>query len=182
MSDKIKIQKSIIFSGQIASGKTAHVDLVSLVLDQPVVSFSKYLKKVASSKNLPLTRPNLQNLGQIFIEEDPRCFLLKNIEFTYGETPNFLQIALFDGVRHFSIFKIINEISEKVFLIYFDVSPEEREQRYIIRENSSDISLLELEKHRTEIEIEKFKLVADIICTSDKSIKENVDKIVSLIS
>src|SRR5690606_8808253 len=123
--------------------------------------FGGYLKNLCVKKGIDITnrRNVLQNLGQSYIEDDPKNFLSEVIE--YYSTSN-KDIHIFEGVRHISIFNEIENSYTKIYSIYLDVPSRTRYNWYNTREKQIDTKIsyqkfIKKDNHRVEMEIEKLK-------------------------
>ena len=169
--------KSIIgICGRICSGKSYVADLIASEFSFPVASFGSYLKFYCEKNNLPTDRKYLQNLGQNFAEKEPIQFVINVIDHFIGNR----NAIIIEGIRHHSIFEIINTLSENTMSIFVDADQETRYNRYVQRKKNSDklktpSQFIKLDNHPVEIEIESLKPLCDIVVdsTEDYSIELN---------
>jgi dephospho-CoA kinase len=168
--------------GRISVGKSSIARALNASSDIPVTSFGAYLTKFSGSRNLPVDRKSLQDLGQKFIEEDHRQFL-ENVIEDVSATGR----VIIEGIRHSVILNDIKSVSTKSLLIYIDASVETRYNRYTARQkdNDSPLSFMEFvrkDNHIVESEIEPLKRSCDLIVNSEElGIDLITDKILSFL-
>src|ERR1700678_3025620 len=120
--------------GRISAGKSSIAKALSETTGIPFTSFGAYLVKYSKTAGLPTDRKSLQDLGEDFINKNPRQFLenvIKDISGSPGE-------IIVEGIRHAVILDEIKNISEKSFLVYIDATAETRFSRYINRKKEND--------------------------------------------
>lgn len=169
--------KSIIgISGRICSGKSYAADLIASDLSFPVASFGSYLKYYCAKNGLPTDRKSLQDVGQNLVDTNPNQFVISVINHFIGNKST----IIIEGIRHHSIFEIINTLSVNTLFIFVDADQETRYNRYAQGKKDSDqlktrSQFLEADNHPVELEIESLKLLCDIVVdsTEDYSIELN---------
>lgn len=169
--------KSIIgISGRICSGKSYAAELIASEFSVPVASFGGYLKYYCEKEGLPTDRKSLQYVGQNLVDTNPIQFVISVINHFIGSK----NLIVIEGIRHRSIFEIINTLSENTLSIFVHADQETRYERYTQREKDSDqmkthSQFIEADNHPVELEIESLKPLCDIVVdsTEDYSIELN---------
>jgi dephospho-CoA kinase len=165
------------FSGKIGSGKSTLSTTVAEDLRFLYSSFGSYVRKVATTRNIPFTRINLQDLGQELLSRNIHDFcigVLNDANWSIGKS------IVIDGIRHIEVIHELNRIvsPDSVKLVYLDISDEAiRKSRISNRE--SDIT--SSDKHTTENQIQDNSLMqtADLVVNSEKPIDVLCSEIVS---
>lgn len=153
------LDKVIIVSGRICSGKTTIAKLLSDRLSFPFGSFGGYLSAYSQHHKLKTDREGLQELGQQKVQTNPSQFVKDVIEF-YRGVPNSIVL---DGIRHRIIFDKIKELTRKPYSVYVEADVETRYQRYLLRANIDYPAFLLLDNHPVELETETLKPFCDVI-------------------
>ncbi len=167
----INLGKVIILIGEISSGKSTLAKCLSEELQIPKASFGAHLEDYCVKNNLPEDkRKDLQNLGQKMIEDNPVRFLQNVISFS-GPIP---PVMIFEGVRHYSILKEIERISDLCIVIFIDATYQQRLSRYLSREKRIDSIKTEADfqtasSHPVEKEVQSLKANSSIIIRSSDS-------------
>lgn len=167
------LKKAILIVGRISSGKSTIAQSVSSQYEIPIASFGGYLKDYCTKLGLPIGRNNLQNIGDRFINERPREFLLDVIKFSDNGGGK----MILEGVRHKVIFDMIKEICPNNISFFVEVSDQVRLARFLTRQKDSDIVKSESEfatmnSHPVELEVQSLKEFCDfIIESSDPKLK-----------
>ncbi len=172
-----KLNKVIILCGSICSGKTYTAGLISKSLGLPVASFGKYLKYYCESNNLPTDRKSLQDIGEKFVETTPEEFLDNVVNHFIGESNS----IIIEGVRHLSIFKLINNIAETKIGIFVEADDQTRYKRYSNREKDADNfktfeQFVLINQHPVELEILSLKPLCNFSVDSTKPLDDNFFK------
>lgn len=171
------LNKIIVLCGSICSGKTYTANLISKETGFPVASFGGYLKHYCKLNNIPITRKNLQDIGEHFVETRPKEFLDDVINYYVGESDT----LIIEGVRHISIFHFINKLAKNRITIYVEADQKTRYERYINRIKESDDFItfdkfLLLDKHPVELEIQSLKTRCGVVIDSTKPVDESLFK------
>ncbi len=162
-----RFDKAVIIIGEISAGKSTIAKLIASKYKIPIASFGGFLKAYSSRNNLVVDRRHLQDLGEHLIKCNPEEFLLNVIDFS---CPNSKTI-IFEGVRHFVIFELIQKYFCNTLSIFIDTPYEVRKERYLLREKDIDTikgqDQFELaNSHPTESEIIVLKYKCDFIVDS----------------
>lgn len=163
---------AVSISGQIGSGKSTVVDELAKLHGWDIVSFSKYVRYQAASRNLPATRKSYQLLGQkLFVELGPYQFLKDAIEFNMCSSRG----VLFDGIRHVEIVQALRRLYPKCIVVFLDVTDLIRFSRFTSRSAAHDRTLsfeefLGLSLQPVESEILEIKNLADLCVDASDSI------------
>lgn len=174
--DGIRLKKLITISGGICSGKTYTANLISKKKNYPVASFGGYLKHYCINNNLPIDRKSLQDIGEKFVQASPQQFLNDVINYYVGNSDS----IIVEGVRHISIFELINVLADTKIAIYVEADLQTRYNRYCNRlRDSDDFKTFEQfmlqERHPVELETQSLKSKCDIIIDSTLPFEENTD-------
>lgn len=170
-----RLKKTVIVCGRICSGKTYISNIIFEKTKFPVASFGGYLKYYCIKNNLPTDRKTLQDTGEKLIETMPRQFLNDVIDYFIGSSDT----LVIEGVRHISIFKLINELSEVIIPIFIEADQQTRYTRYNNRKKESDLSktfeqFVILDNHPVEMETQNMKSLCKITIDSTKPFDENL--------
>ena len=170
-----RLNKVIVICGGICSGKTYIANLISKRIEHPVASFGKYLKNYCEKNNLPTDRKTLQDIGEKFVDTIPQKFLNDVIDHFIGDSDT----IIIEGVRHISIFELINSLTETKTSIFIEADHQTRYDRYCIRINDSDDfktfeEFLRLDEHPVEVETKFLKSLCNITIDSTKPLDENL--------
>lgn len=166
--------------GRISVGKSSVTKALSEKIGVPFTSFGVYLVKYSKLTGRPSDRKSLQDLGEEFIKDQPRAFLLNVIE----EVSDSSGRIIIEGIRHAIILQEIRSISKKAFIVYIDATPETRFNRYVNRKKENDEVLdfdgfMKKDSHVVESEVEHLKLSCDLVVNSDElNINQAVEKII----
>ncbi len=163
-----KIREAIIISGEICSGKSTLATAISTTTGKAVASFGGFLRNYCLVKNIEATRQNLQDIGESFIQKDPKLFLARVISYSQGDAS-----IIFEGVRHKSILTEISNGVELLKSIYIETNELTRHERYKAK-HLEDLSIEEFRikcSHPVEREITLLKNVADIVLDGELSIQ-----------
>jgi dephospho-CoA kinase len=158
------------FAGGIASGKSAVSVAVAAALGWNRASFGDYLRGVARERGLAGSRENLQALGGMFAM-DMRSFcasVLKGAQWKSGDP------LVLDGIRHSEAVDALTMLVAplRLVLVYLDVIPAIRQERFERKQDQYQ-RLDELEKHSTEIQVEKIlRSRADLVVDSSGAVVE----------
>lgn len=140
------------FAAPIEAGKTTVSTRVAQRLSASRVSFGEYLRTVARTRGLTVTREILQELGEGFVSRDVRSFCEDVLEQQPWEPGRPLVI---DGVRHVEVLDTLRELlaPAKSYLIYINVDRTTQTKRLKDDPLPHAKSLGELELHPTERQV-----------------------------
>ena len=173
--------KNIIsVSGRICSGKSYVANLISEKFKFPIASFGEYLRYYCLSNKLPTDRKTLQEIGDGFIKENPKNFLIDVLNHFGGDSDS----IVLDGVRHKVIFDTICNLTLHRLTVFVDADIQTRAKRCYERNIESDNfatyeKFIQADNHRVEEEIESLKLQCDIIVDSTKEFKDELFGLIS---
>lgn len=162
--------KSIIsVIGHIGSGKSYASNLIQNEFGFPIASFGGYLNDYCKTKNLPLNRITLQDIGESFVEANPKQFLIDVISHFIGSSES----IILDGVRHKSILVSVDQLTKNSLTVFIDADLETRYIRYYNRDKNSDgfktfDEFKMSDNHPVELEIESLKSSCNIVIDSTK--------------
>jgi len=164
-------------SGRINSGKTTLSIELAKILACERVSFSDYIKKIAIENGMEITRTNLQNIGQNFVDSNLDKFCKEVLAQKNWDCNHFLIV---EGIRHERVLLKIKELisPSRLFFVYIDATDEillERDQKSGLNFNRTL-----LEEHSTEIEVlDSLKKLSDLILPSNKNVISTCSLIIS---
>jgi adenylate kinase family enzyme len=167
------------FAAPIEAGKTTISTAVAEQLNAPRVSFGGYLRKLAKSKGLEITREVLQDLGDELVRRDVHAFCREVL----GQQPSRPGVPLvIDGVRHLEVLSALGTIlaPAAAYLIFIKVDRQTQANRLLHDELRHEKSLEDLEKHPTERQVrsvlpDKASLVLDGTRPPDELIHKVID-------
>ena len=172
------MQTNLLFAGRIGSGKTDVSKAVAEALGSRWNSFGAALKKIAAARGLPITRDNLQSLGEQMVacEPDDLCNRVLADAGPAGQ-----QLVIIDGLRHRHICDVLKALlaPQPVRVVYVEVCDEVRRERLRNRDALTDAELERLEKHSTEIQVATdIRGLADLIVDNSGPLEGTVAMIV----
>lgn len=175
----MKVKLIITLSGRICSGKSYAAGLLSKKFGYPVASFGGYLKHYCQRNNLSTDRITLQEIGEKFVVERPKEFLIDVLNYFKSNSDS----IIIEGVRHIRIFEEINNLTTGLISIFIEADKNLRYDRYLKREGYSpdDKSyrhFVDLDNHPVELEIDKLKDYCDIIVDSRKEYSKELINLV----
>ncbi|MFH2111414.1 MAG: hypothetical protein ABIJ47_09170 [Candidatus Bathyarchaeota archaeon] len=170
---------AVVFLGNICSGKTTLSNHFINKYPWDEISFSKYIKNIADAQNQSRNRENLQRIGyEVFLNTDPRTFLLKVIKFNKPKT----RTHVYDSIRHLSILSEVEKYYDKNIIFFIDVDKKILFRRYINKYHQK-ISYSEFNKniinHLVEREINELKEKSDFVLDGSNTIDEMILKVES---
>ncbi|MFZ1321403.1 MAG: AAA family ATPase [Ignavibacteria bacterium] len=159
----MKIKSLIVICGRISSGKTYTANLISKQFGFPIASFGIYLLNYCQNNNLPTDRKTLQDVGKNLVRTNPEQFS-KDVINHFIENKYSIII---EGVRHKTIFEILNGLSDYCISIFVDAPQKKRYERYISRNKETDKlktynQFIAFDNHPVELEIESLKSLCNI--------------------
>src|ERR1700748_391819 len=154
------LENSIVIgiSGRISSGKSTIAKRIHKHLNASIMSFGKFLMDYSIERELPITRDDLQSLGEHFVKADSTRFLQDVLDSQDFIPP----IVIIEGIRHKSIYNEIKRRSTQTLFIFIDVPMNLRYQWYNERIKDCDkkVSLEKfqnIDSHPVEVEINELK-------------------------
>jgi hypothetical protein len=151
-------------------------------LNAPRVSFGGYLRKLATSKGLDVTREVLQDLGDELIRKDVRAFCREVLQ----EQPWRPGVPLIiDGVRHLEVLSAIKEILAPAagYLIFIKIDHQTQASRLLRDDLRHEKSLEDLEKHPTERQVRSvLPDKASLVLDGTRPPEELTDKVIDFIT
>jgi cytidylate kinase len=148
-------------AGQIGAGKTSLARKLSQRLGSETVSFGSFVKSQALSRNVPINRNALQDLGEQLIKElGVEHFVEQSLALE--RFPEHALLIL-DGIRHIEIWEAIKTRAETKLLVYLDIPEAERLKRVLEREQSEEAEVLSQFHHPMELNATRLKPLADIV-------------------
>ncbi len=174
--------------GEKGSGKQTFVNFIKEIapnLNVRQVRFSDILAQTLVLWDIPLTRPNLQNLAIVMNKTFGMEALANAAKFSMeGDTSD---IIILDGIRRESEFNMVNEM-ENSLIIYITAEKDLRYKRLKLRsEKVGEIDLsyeqfLKEESSPAESEIAKLSKKADVTIENNQTkdeFKKEIEKIYS---
>ena len=158
----VKLGRSLMVAGRIASGKTSLAKVLSHRLGVRRVSFGPVIRGMLPAAR-SLTRRRLQDHGQRTIEARGADWLLHEVLERCGVPTECEANVVFDGVRHKSMVDEIRSASRMSCLVFVDARPHVRLHRYAARSHA-DISMEAFNQvcgHRAESELGRIRRMAD---------------------
>jgi cytidylate kinase len=172
----------VCFAGQIGSGKTSVSRRLEDVLGWPRAAFGEFLRAEVSRRGgNPDSREQLQNLGQMLVDEDPVRFC-KSVLTSSGFEPG--GYLLLDGIRHIAIQRIAAELARpsETRLIYLAASEDGRLERVASRVAGAR-DFVRASTHRVETELEtSLPKIADIVIDSTAPLDKVVNECLSALA
>jgi tRNA uridine 5-carbamoylmethylation protein Kti12 len=168
----------LAFSGKIGSGKSTLSAQVAKALNWKLASFGDYVRTVAKSEGLELSREVLQDLGASLVER-PEEFcrsVLAHYGWQFGEP------LVIEGVRHKEILEALQRIVAPLELrvVFLEIGDEERQRRMRAEESMESDQMKRVETHSTEKQVsEVLPDMADLTVSADRPVGELVREIVN---
>ena len=150
----------IVLASRIGAGKSTLARALAEVSGLPIVSFGQYVKSITTERKLPLSRENLQTVGEELVANDPKEFTrraLASIDFRIG--------AIVDGLRHQTVLTEIRSLAPDlpVAVIFIQVADAIRLERLTARGMSAN-EILRANNHPMELALEEQLLpLADLV-------------------
>jgi dephospho-CoA kinase len=163
----MKLKSIITISGRISSGKSYAANIIKTKFGLPVASFGGYLRFYCEQNNLPTDRKSLQDTGEIFINVNPKLFLIDVISHYIERTDK----IILEGIRHSSILEVIDQLTENRLAIFIEADLQTRYDRYLKRNKDSDDlrsfdQFVIIDNHSVELEIEALKPLCNLVIDS----------------
>ena len=172
----------VCFAGQIGSGKTSVSRRLEEALGWPRAAFGEYLRAEVSLRGGdPESREQLQNLGQMLVDEDPSQFCNSVMTSSGFEPGGYL---LLDAIRHVAIQRIAAELARpsETRLIYLAASEDGRLERVASRADGAR-DFIRASAHRVETELQtSLPEIADIVIDSTAPLDEVVNECLSALA
>ncbi|MGB7290957.1 MAG: AAA family ATPase [Thermodesulfobacteriota bacterium] len=172
-------------TGKICSGKSTVLKAISEEIHWPIISFGSYVRHIAQGRMLPSKRNIYQALGaELYQTLGPKKFLIEVMRFHLKSDQ---ENILFDGVRHESILKEIQNAFNIIYIIFLNADVKLRYKRLPTKRSNSEEKLsfeefLKIDNHPVEVEIESLRKQANVIIDSSKPLKEILSEIHEFIS
>jgi dephospho-CoA kinase len=176
------MESDIVFSGRFGSGKTTLAHATAASLGGGYAGFGATIKRIAIEHSLPITRENLQALGEQLVRERAEELCRRVIA---ERQPNDAARSIIDGLRHKEVYDILRRLSgpKRLLCVFVDIPDDIRIQRIKAREPLSDLQISQIDNHSTEIQVGTvIRSLADISVDNSKSIRAVVDEIVRAIN
>jgi len=160
----------IVLASRIGAGKSTLARALAEVSGLPIVSFGQYVKSIATERKLPLSRENLQTVGEELVANDPKEFTrraLASVDSRIG--------AIVDGLRHQTVLTEIRSWAPDlpVALIFIQVADEIRLERLTARGMSAN-EIFRANNHPMELALEEQLLpLADLVLDGTISAETN---------
>jgi dephospho-CoA kinase len=164
------------FAGHMGSGKSKLSKATASRLGCPISSFGDVVRDEAKSRGVPLTRHNLQTIGQQLIETRLQEFCDAVIS-RIGDWHRSGRLVI-DGFRHLEALVATRGLVQPVplSLIFVDTPDELRTARLKARE--PEVSLHpEYESHPTERSVDQLRKVADLVLKGEDLEQQGVQLI-----
>jgi dephospho-CoA kinase len=169
-------------AGPIGSGKTSVALGLASALNCSVASFGTYVRELAVRSGRGTSRDTLQEISEQLID----------LIGLRGLTRNVLASAVWDrehslvvdGIRHPDVVTALRAEAAPlpVILVYLDVSPKVRRNRFVTRDNLSAWELDSFELHSTERDVEtRVRALADVVMTADGQVEDVVAAVINVI-
>ena len=168
------MKANLVFSGRIGSGKTQLSKAVASAIGFRWSSFGSTLKNIAGERGLPITRENLQALGEKMVATEPEelCRRVLVEAEPFGAQP-----IVIDGLRHRHIRDMLQRLlfPQRLLVIYVDVPDVIRLERLRLRDGFTDAEIRSLEEHSTEIQVAvEIRSIADYISDNSGALNATV--------
>jgi dephospho-CoA kinase len=165
------------FCGPIGSGKSSVSKAFAARIGAGWNSFGNTVKQIVDEAGLPLTRETLQRVGEELVQKNPTEFCNRVIS---GAQLGSATPVVIDGIRHISILELLRSLifPRSFACIYVESPLQLRLQRVKQRDGVSVERLAVLEKHSTEVEVQKqLRDRADLIIQNSDSLEQCVNEI-----
>jgi len=166
----------IVLASRIGGGKSTLAHALSKLSGFPIFSFGQYVKEIAVTRNIALSREALQNLGEQLVTDDPESFTrsaLCGVNFSVG--------LIIDGLRHQSVIEQIRRLARQVSVVLVFVQTDR--QVRIDRLQARGMSVYEIERadnHIMERFLEETLIpVANVVVDGVSSPDSNAEIILS---
>jgi len=146
------MKANLVFAGRIGCGKTQVSKAVASALGFRWNSFGSTLKNIAGERGLPITRQDLQVLGERMVATEPEelCRRVLVEAKPFGSQP-----IVIEGLRHRHIREVLLRllIPQLLVVVYIDLPDDLRLERLRVRDGLTDAEVRKMEEHSTEIQV-----------------------------
>src|SRR6266566_3301873 len=164
------------FGGRSRSGKSYLSKQIADQLKWPRAAFGDHVRAVAAKRRLdPTDVTTLMSIGAELITQDCTRFCSEVLDAAHW-TPD--RSVILDGVRHVAVVETVQRlVAPSTFrLIVVEASRATRERR--LRENAGNgPSLEEVDSHSTAGEVERLRVLADLVVDAEAPSDISTDKI-----
>ena len=166
-------------SGQSGSGKTSITVEIARQLNISVVSFGSYVRSEVLQHGIESNRETLQDFGQILVREYGYDLFVKHV-FQHGNIQDDSFVAL-DGIRHADIWRAVQKLAQKSFLIYVHCHEMQRIERLMRRDGLSEAIAQRVVHHPMDRNAALLRPFANVVIASgtiDGSVESIIDRMV----
>ncbi|MDA4845249.1 AAA family ATPase [Hoeflea poritis] len=169
-------------SGKIGSGKTTFIRRLCEEHDFAVASFGTFFRKLAEDRNLPSNREVFQNITDEYFSKHNHIDLVTEVINKSGWNKE--NKLLLDGMRYAETIPAVSNIIHPVplFLVYINVSENERIKRIEKRDNLRPNILKQHETHESESAVYKQIISAADLIIGDTDLNDAVAKLYNFIA
>jgi cytidylate kinase len=156
----------VAFAGRIGAGKSSVAKALADHLGWKLTSFGAYIRTVASSRGLSLSRESLQAVGEELEATDATalCRAVLNAAFWQPGEP-----LVIEGIRHLRVLEILKSLvaPQPLVFVYLEADEEQRRSRLRDRGTGEAERLDAVEAHPTEQEVfTHLPKLADLVLSS----------------
>lgn len=174
------MDRKIYVAGKICSGKSTLARKIADHTGYPPTSFGGILRDHLTKSDLPVTRENLQRVGQELIDQlGYEGFLRWSIQHSpqiYWEKP-----LIIDGLRHREIYSHLQVIFPQGILIYCACDATTQIERLTSRDQITVEEAQQILTHETEQHVSELESEAHLVFQPDDQFEDFLNKIDSLI-
>lgn len=169
-------------AGAIGSGKTSIALGLANCLQCPIASFGAYVRDFAARTGRGNSREILQSISEELIASVGPDGLTQSVLLSAEWDRKHSLIV--DGIRHPAVVAALKaEVAPlPVRVVYLDVRPEVRRERFVARDNLSSSDLNGFELHSTERDVgTQVRELADVVVSADGQVKDTVARVMNAI-
>ena len=162
----------VAFAGRIGAGKSSVAKALADHLGWKLASFGAYVRTVASSRGLSLSRETLQAIGEELEAADATALCRAVLDAASWKPEEPLVI---EGIRHVRVLEILKTIVVPHHLVFVYLEADEERRRSRLRDRGSGEAdrLDAVEAHPTEKDVlTNLPKLADLVLSSASGLSE----------
>lgn len=178
-----QFERAVAVCGQIGSGKSTVIATLSNAYGWDSISFSTYVRELATLRGLSASREELQKLGQELVESKSTVDFMTDAIYHFAPLSS---VHLIDGIRHPRGVAALRTLYRNSTIIYLSLPNDIRFQRFAARMRAGDPTtdfegFMKLSQAEIESEIQSIQAIADHVVDSAGSVEETLGAIITVL-